>query len=202
VTGNPIRDDILAIPPPAFDQNMQTVLIFGGSQGAKRLNEAVLAALPTLTSRRDHIRFIHQTGTEMELAVRKKYREAGFEAEVHAFIDPMAQAYRRSDVIIARSGSSVLEIAACGRPSILVPYPYAADDHQRANARVLEKGGAALYLEEAECTGPRLGEILSQLLGDLERLKKMSLAALHFRKEDPAKAIAQELRKLAGEAAA
>lgn len=192
-SGNPMREDILSVPPPSFDGDERTILVFGGSQGARRLNEAMIFAAPKLRELSMQLRILHQTGSADEDRVRKAYAQAGLDAEVFAFRDDMAEVYRRSHLIVARSGSSVLEIGACGRPSILVPYPSAADDHQRENARIFQRAGAAISIEDEECTGDRLAKELMALLPDRERLISMSQKALFFRKADAAKTIARQL---------
>jgi UDP-N-acetylglucosamine--N-acetylmuramyl-(pentapeptide) pyrophosphoryl-undecaprenol N-acetylglucosamine transferase len=192
-SGLPIRPEILAVPPPSFEGEKRTILIFGGSQGARRLNDAVLEALPLLKAFKGRLHFIHQTGTQDETRVREEYAASGFSAEVSRFIDDMASAFRRADVVVARSGSSVLEVAAAGRPSILVPYPYAADDHQRLNARVLEKAGAAVVIPESGLTGDRLAGEIEHLLSDRGLLQSMSRGALTLRRDQAARTIAMEL---------
>lgn len=193
VSGNPIRPEILALSSPKFDGKKKGILIFGGSQGARRINEAVMEMLPDLSSERKNLFFVHQTGAGDFERVRDAYRRQEFDAEVRPFISEMAEAYRRCDLVIARSGSSVLEIAACGRPAVLVPFPHAADDHQRANARVMEHAGAAVVIEEGAMDGKALSGTLRDLLRDPERLRRMSRSALKFRREDAAKLIATEL---------
>jgi UDP-N-acetylglucosamine--N-acetylmuramyl-(pentapeptide) pyrophosphoryl-undecaprenol N-acetylglucosamine transferase len=195
VSGNPIRNDILAVPPPRFEGTKRTVLVFGGSQGARRLNRAVVEALPHLAAWKGRLAFLHQTGTQDEMETREAYRKAGFEAEVFAYADDMAGMYRRSDLVIARAGSSVLEIAATGRPSLLVPYPFAADDHQAANAAVLERAGAAAVLPDAACDGPAVADWIAGMAGSNERLAAMSRAALALRRDGAAAAIARDLLK-------
>lgn len=192
-TGNPIRLDILSVPPPNFDGEKKCILIFGGSQGAKRLNDAMVSALPDLVPYKSQLSFIHQTGSLDELKTREMYRNFGFEADVFPFQDDMATLYRKSHIIVARSGSSVVEMAACGRPSILIPYPFAADDHQRTNARVMEKNGAAIYLEDAECTGHKLAALIVELIKNKDRLVSMSKSALSLRKDDASEKIALDL---------
>ena len=198
-TGNPIREEILGVAPPSCERGVRTVLVFGGSQGARRLNDAVTSALPALKPFRERLFFIHQTGSADEISVRRAYEERGFRAEVHAFIRDMAGAFRRADLVIARSGSSVLEVAATGRPSILVPYPFAADDHQRANARVFEERGASVILEDDRCDGPAITKLLTELMEDCGRLKDMAQGALSLRRADAAQAIASELARLSEE---
>jgi UDP-N-acetylglucosamine--N-acetylmuramyl-(pentapeptide) pyrophosphoryl-undecaprenol N-acetylglucosamine transferase len=193
VVGNPIRKEILNVSPPNFSSDRRTVLVFGGSQGAHRLNEAMIGALPLLEPLKGKIRFIHQTGaTEFE-KVKKAYAQSGFEAEVSPFIEGMADAYRRSDLVVARSGSSVMEIAACGRPSILVPFPFSADDHQRINGRTFERAGASIFIEDHDCTGEAMGRTLLKLVPDDVRLREMSAKALRLRRDDAAERIVSEL---------
>ncbi|MFH1263724.1 MAG: undecaprenyldiphospho-muramoylpentapeptide beta-N-acetylglucosaminyltransferase [Pseudomonadota bacterium] len=193
VSGNPIRAEILAVPPPTFEGKKRGILIFGGSQGARRINQAVIDMLPDFAPEREQVFFIHQTGQADYDRVLRAYREHGIPSDVQPFIRDMAGAYRASDVVIARSGSSVLEIAACGRPAILVPFPHAADDHQRANARVIERAGAALVIEDGALDGKTLSMELRELLRDPGRLKRMSGAALSLRRADAARVIAADL---------
>ncbi|HLG19073.1 MAG TPA: undecaprenyldiphospho-muramoylpentapeptide beta-N-acetylglucosaminyltransferase [Bdellovibrionota bacterium] len=198
VVGNPIRSEILRVAPPIFSGEKRTLLIFGGSQGAHRLNDAMIHALPFLETLKEKLFMIHQTGARDELAVRKAYRDRSFQAEVHPFIDGMSEAYGRADLVIGRSGSSVMEIAACGRPSILVPFPYAADDHQRMNGRIFAQAGAAIYIEDQDCSGETLAKAIRELVTNPNRLREMSVQALRFRHEDAADRIVQELTQMSG----
>lgn len=192
VTGNPIRKSILEIAPPSFKAKMKTILIFGGSQGANKINKAVCDMLPMLVEQKESIHFIHQTGKNDVDFVKAAYQKLGFNADVSEFISDMDAAYREAHVVIARSGSSVLEIAACGRPSILIPYPFAADDHQAANAKVLEDAGAAVVITNAQCDGPRLYAELVKILPQ-DRLESMSKRALTLRKETAAEDIVETM---------
>lgn len=193
VTGNPIRQEILMLKPPNFEEEVKTVLVFGGSQGARKINEAIIEMLPKFSSYLDQVHFIHQAGRVDVDRVRTAYQEMGFCAEVKDFFLDMAQVYQKSHLVIARSGSSVLEIAACGRPSVLIPYPYAADDHQQVNAKILERLGASFVIQNSECNGARLAQILTTLIKDSKKLKEMSKAALGLRAERAASTIAREL---------
>lgn len=191
-TGNPIREEILAVQPPTFGAPNLRVLVFGGSQGAHRINQAVCDMLRLMGPEAKRFSFIHQTGKSDVDPVREAYRKQGVDADVRAFIDDMAAAYAASDLVIARSGSSVLEIAACGRPSILVPYPYAADDHQLANARVLEQKGAAIVIDDRELSGEKLWNALRGILGADER-RAMGARALELRRADAATDIVRDV---------
>lgn len=168
-TGTPIRQEICDLESTAVDapHTPLHLLIFGGSQGAHRINRAVLEALPRLDAQRQHLRIVHQTG-EADLAqVQQAYAQTGLRAEVHPFLHDMAQRYRWADLVLCRAGASTLaELMACGKPAILVPYPYAADDHQRHNALALQQHGAAQVIPDAELTGVRLYETIVPLLHD------------------------------------
>ena len=160
VTGNPVRSWATAMASaettPARARTGFTLLVFGGSAGARTLNEAgpgLRAALADLPG----LRVIHQTGAAAEAAVRAAYTAAGLDADVRAFIGDMGAAYADADLVICRAGATTIaELAALGKPAILVPYPYAADNHQRANAESLVRAGAARMVLDAEATAERL----------------------------------------------
>jgi UDP-N-acetylglucosamine--N-acetylmuramyl-(pentapeptide) pyrophosphoryl-undecaprenol N-acetylglucosamine transferase len=158
-TGTPVRDDICqvraAAPRPA-DGDMH-LLVFGGSQGAHRINQAMMQAAPLLTAHQPRLSLVHQTGLADAAAVTQAYAQAGLQAEVSPFLYDMAERYRWADLVLCRAGASTLaELTTCGKPAILVPYPYAADDHQRHNAMALQRQGAAQIILDAELTGARL----------------------------------------------
>jgi UDP-N-acetylglucosamine--N-acetylmuramyl-(pentapeptide) pyrophosphoryl-undecaprenol N-acetylglucosamine transferase len=142
-TGNPVRPEVLAArPPPRRDRT--GLLIFGGSQGAHNLNKTAVVAPESLGSKARALRVRHQTGAADRPEVAAAYERLGVDAQVEAFVDDMGSAYRAADVVVSRAGAmSCAEITAMGLPAILVPYPYAADDHQRRNAEVLAEAGAA-----------------------------------------------------------
>ncbi len=196
VSGNPIRKEILDVSPPSFSNAKRTVLIFGGSQGALRLNEGIAGALPRLLGMKEKISFIHQTGAKDLERIQKIYADLGFHAEIRTYFDDMAGAYAAADLIVARSGSSVLEIAAVGRPSILVPFPYATDDHQQVNAEILSRTGAAITTNDEGFTGERVASILNDILFDDVKLKAMSRAALSLRKANAAATIVDEMERI------
>ena len=191
ISGNPIRKDILDVPAPKFPREVCTILVFGGSQGARTINSAVIESLSIFKDMKRTFRFIHQTGEADEARVKEAYAATGVEAEVMSFIDDMAEAYSRSELVIARSGASVFEVAACGRPSILVPYPYAADDHQRENARVFESAGAAVCIEDQEFHADALVKAVENILENESSWTAMRDAALRFRSENAADDIAK-----------
>jgi UDP-N-acetylglucosamine--N-acetylmuramyl-(pentapeptide) pyrophosphoryl-undecaprenol N-acetylglucosamine transferase len=174
LTGNPIRKEIIASASSRERGDRFTILVFGGSAGAHRINAALLEALPLLQELRSSLRFIHQTGKEDLEPVSRGYAEKGFEAEVTPFIDEMARCYRRADLVICRSGAStVAELAVCGKASILIPYPYAAHNHQWKNARRLVDLGAARMILDEELKGPSLSESILHLYHHPEEREKM-----------------------------
>jgi UDP-N-acetylglucosamine--N-acetylmuramyl-(pentapeptide) pyrophosphoryl-undecaprenol N-acetylglucosamine transferase len=198
--GVPIRAGFEAAPYAPSSGNLR-VLVFGGSQGARSLNEAVPRALAALKL---PLRVLHQCGSAEERAVRALYRELGLEAlaDVRPFIDDMQAALAGADLVVARSGaSSVAEICAVGRPSLLVPYPHAGD-HQRMNAASLETAGAALAVADQEATAERLARELEKLCADPGRLARMAEAARRIGRPEAAYTIARDLLKLADLASA
>jgi UDP-N-acetylglucosamine--N-acetylmuramyl-(pentapeptide) pyrophosphoryl-undecaprenol N-acetylglucosamine transferase len=172
VTGVPIRRDFSEI---ATLPSEPTILVTGGSQGAHAINDAVAKALPILAQGFPGIRIVHQTGQKDLEPVQAAYAVAGGFAEVSAFIDDMASAFRRATILICRSGAStVAEITAAGRVAIFIPFPHAADDHQKKNAEALVQAGAALMIEQKELTPERLHEAVISLLRDSVKLQQMS----------------------------
>lgn len=178
VTGNPVRAAISGIAAPAARfaaRSGQRVLVFGGSRGAQALNELVPAALAASGMRGLRVR--HQCGADAAPATRARYAAAGdrIEAEVEPYIEDMPAAYAWADLVIARAGAiTIAEIAACGVAAILIPFPYAVDDHQTRNARVLVEHGAALALSERELDAATLGRQIARLLGDRALLLEMA----------------------------
>jgi UDP-N-acetylglucosamine--N-acetylmuramyl-(pentapeptide) pyrophosphoryl-undecaprenol N-acetylglucosamine transferase len=192
-SGNPVRPEILALPPPrersAGREGRSRLLVIGGSLGAKALNETVAGAVATLPGeQRPQIR--HQAGELTLDAARAAYRDAGVAAEVTPFIADMAEAYAWADLVVCRAGAlTVSELAAAGVASILVPYPFAVDDHQTRNAGYLVDVGAALLMPQSALSPASLGAALIQLLGDRSRLLAMAEAARTRAKPDAAESI-------------
>ncbi len=177
VTGNPIRKEITASAFSRGRGDRFTLLIFGGSAGAHRINTAILEALDSLKESKSSLRFIHQTGKEDFDLVSRGYEEKGFEAEVMPFIDEMARCYRRADLVICRSGAStVAELAVCGKASILIPYPYAAHQHQLINAQKLVDRGAAKMIRDEGLNGSFLSQVILDLYHHPEEREKMEEA--------------------------
>ncbi len=161
-----------------------TVLVAGGSQGAHAINDAIAGALPWLNERRETVQFVHLSGPRDEQFVRESYEKNGLAANVMSFCDQMELAYSTADVVVARSGAATLaEIAAFGLPSILIPYPHAAGNHQWHNARVFERADAARIVEQPQLngssgpTGQRLATLIADLLDDEPGRRWMTEAA-------------------------
>lgn len=191
VTGVPVRQAFFDIPPRP--QNAPpTLLVFGGSQGARAINEAVVAALPTLKAKLPDLKIIHQTGPKELPGVQAGYQKAEVTAEVSAFIDDMPAAFAGADLIVCRSGAStVAEITAAAKPAIFVPFPRAADDHQTKNARALATANAAVLIPQSELTPEKIaGEIIG-LFTDPTQLARMSQAAKRLAHADAAVQVAQ-----------
>ncbi len=171
------------------------VLVFGGSLGARRLNEAALEAFGTAAP----CAVLHAAGHRDYDALRSRLDELGSPPHYHLrpYIEPFADALAAADLAVARAGGSVMEVAAAGLPAVLVPYPHATADHQTANARCVEQAGAAVVVTDAELDGPRLAREVGTLLGAPQRLGAMTKAARAFARPDAAERIADELLALA-----
>jgi len=198
VAGVPVREAFFAVADqPASAQ--PTLLVFGGSQGAHAINQVVLQAAPELLKHVPDLHIIHQTGEGDYNDAQAAYAKLGVSVEAHRFIEDMPGQFARASLIICRSGAStVAEVTAAGKPTILVPFPRAADDHQKRNAEALECAGAAVMLEEARLNPESLIEAVSSLLGDRERLAAMSNAARGLSHPNAARDIAETAARLAG----
>jgi UDP-N-acetylglucosamine--N-acetylmuramyl-(pentapeptide) pyrophosphoryl-undecaprenol N-acetylglucosamine transferase len=188
VTGNPVRSfTAAATAPDAAPRPGLTIAIVGGSAGAHRLNEAgpdLRAALADVPG----VRIIHQTGSADEAAVRAAYADRGAtDVDVRAFITDMGAVYGAADLIVCRAGATTIaELAAQGLPAIFVPYPHAADDHQRANAETLVRAGAARMVLDHEATGGRLGDEVRDILRSPDALPEMRRRMRQFARPDAA----------------
>jgi len=198
--GNPVRAEIAALAAPearyAARSGPLRVLVVGGSLGAQALNEAVPRAL-ALFAADQRPRVVHQSGEKHLDALRAGYAAAGVEGELIAFIDDMAARYAEADVVICRAGATTIsELCAGGVPGILVPFPFAVDDHQTANARFLVERGGALLLPQRELTP----ESLAALLRSLDRATLLALArkAREAAKPDAAQVVADACARMAG----
>jgi UDP-N-acetylglucosamine--N-acetylmuramyl-(pentapeptide) pyrophosphoryl-undecaprenol N-acetylglucosamine transferase len=190
LTGVPVRVGFFQIPEKPIGAE-RTLLVFGGSQGSRALNRAMTDALPWL-AKVPSLRILHQTGEREYNAVQAAYSQAQVSAEVSPFIENMADAFARADLVLCRSGAStVAEIAAAGKAAIFVPFPQAADDHQRRNAEALVNAGAGAMIPEAELTTERLIATVSDLLNQPQHLTEMGRAARALSHPEAAKQIAE-----------
>jgi UDP-N-acetylglucosamine--N-acetylmuramyl-(pentapeptide) pyrophosphoryl-undecaprenol N-acetylglucosamine transferase len=193
--GNPVRWDKL---PAVAKRDKFSLLVFGGSAGARRINYAVVEALKSLSDLQDEFYVTHQTGGLDYAAIREAYAALPIEAEVTLFIDAMDQAYATADLVICRAGATtVAELTAFGKAAILVPYPYAIYDHQRGNAQALQDQGAAEMILDQELNGPLLAEKIRGYLSDRARLARMAAAARAVGRPDAAARIVDECYALA-----
>jgi UDP-N-acetylglucosamine--N-acetylmuramyl-(pentapeptide) pyrophosphoryl-undecaprenol N-acetylglucosamine transferase len=174
-----------------------TVLVAGGSQGAHAVNVAMANALTRLNGRMENVQFVHLSGVRDEKFMREAYERNGFEAKVMSFCDRMEEVYSAADLVVARSGASTLtEVAAFGLPSVLIPYPQAAGNHQWYNARVFERTGAARIIEQSQLNasqapaGQHLAEVIDNLLADEGERLRMAQAARSLAIDDATERIA------------
>jgi UDP-N-acetylglucosamine--N-acetylmuramyl-(pentapeptide) pyrophosphoryl-undecaprenol N-acetylglucosamine transferase len=199
VTGNPVRPEIAAVPPPAARYRGRhgplALLVIGGSLGAQVLNVTVPRALALLApSRRPRV--THQCGAKHLDAVRAAYAEAGVEAEIVTFIDDMAARYADADLVLARAGAiTVTELAAAGVPSILVPLVVSTTRHQRTNAEFMAARNAAIHLPQPDATPARLAQVLADL--DRTQLQAMAEAARSVGKPQATATVASVIEKVA-----
>jgi UDP-N-acetylglucosamine--N-acetylmuramyl-(pentapeptide) pyrophosphoryl-undecaprenol N-acetylglucosamine transferase len=202
VTGVPVRSAFFDIPAKAAGP--PTLLVFGGSQGARAINQAMTTreSLAGLRAKVPGIHIIHQTGQRDYDRVLADYAESGIAVEVHKFIDDMPGTFGRADLLVCRSGASTVgEITAAGKAAIFVPFPAAADDHQNVNARALERAGAAVVVEESNLDAAYLVDTIAALIADAARLRTMSAAAKSLAHPKAVEEIAGMVAQLAGGAA-
>jgi UDP-N-acetylglucosamine--N-acetylmuramyl-(pentapeptide) pyrophosphoryl-undecaprenol N-acetylglucosamine transferase len=200
ITGLPVRDEFFSVPVKPLAPT-PTVLITGGSQGSRTLNRAVeesWALWGKTSPAKGSVRLIHQTGARMFDDLAPRFQQSGLEGEISPFIADMPRAFAEADIVVSRSGmGAVSELAAAGKPSILVPFPGASDDHQLHNGRAMEKAGAARLVLDREMNGARLVEEISRLIADPAQLAKMGSAAKAFAKPGAAARAADILEGLA-----
>ena len=200
VSGNPVRSEFLAASAPQErgDDATVRVLVFGGSQGAHAINVAMVEAASRLAAGPPHLRLVHQTGERDVEMVRAGYRGAGLQAEVEPFLYDMGKRLGAADVVVSRAGATTLaEITAAGRASILIPLPTATDDHQRRNAEALAEAGAAEVVLQRDLTAAALADRVAALARDGARRARMSAAARTLARPDAAKVIVDRALELA-----
>jgi UDP-N-acetylglucosamine--N-acetylmuramyl-(pentapeptide) pyrophosphoryl-undecaprenol N-acetylglucosamine transferase len=200
LTGNPVRREILACNDQPVEKKGVVLLVMGGSQGAHRLNALVAEGL--CDSKRElpaDFLVIHQTGRQDEQLVQELYETAGIKAEVASFINDMAGVYRRADLLVSRAGAtSLAEICVLGLPSILLPYPYAADNHQEHNARMVADRGGALIRRESELESAELAADVLKIIKDPEEMRRMGAKAREVSFPEASEFIVKECLALVG----
>jgi len=204
-TGNPVRsglgeaDRSGSLKAFGLDEDKATVLVFGGSGGAHSINMAVTESLGMMDSLTGGLQFIHQTGEKDQAVVEDAYRKSGFTAAVLPFIYDMAAAYASADLVVCRSGAlTIAELTSIGKPSVLVPYPHAANNHQELNARVLDDAGAARMVLDRELSGGRIASEITGLVGDVNALSGMAGRCLTLGRPDAAKKVLGLCKAVAG----
>ena len=201
VVGMPVRRAFLAEPATGQARAMsggRHLLIFGGSQGAKAINQAVIEALAALQAL-NGLRVTHQTGAQDYERVTAAYRRASLDAEVAPFLYDMPAVLRSADLVVARAGGmTVAELTVCGKPAILIPLPTAIYNHQALNAAVMESAGAAVVLPQSELNGARLADTIETILNDSDRLRSMSAKSAAIGRSDAAEVIVRECYDLMG----
>jgi UDP-N-acetylglucosamine--N-acetylmuramyl-(pentapeptide) pyrophosphoryl-undecaprenol N-acetylglucosamine transferase len=197
-TGLPVREEFFRIAPKPRAAQLN-VLITGGSLGSRTLNQAARQSWPLFRDSGLSIRIIHQTGAAAFEQLAEEFAKSGLDGEIAPFIADMPAAFAASDLIVCRSGAgTVSELAAAGRASILVPFPFATDDHQARNAEAMERGGAARLARDSEMNGQKLSDIVSELANSGAALEQMAAAARKFAKPGAAGKAADILEEAAG----
>lgn len=197
LTGLPVREQFFSLPPKPRGGKF-TVLITGGSQGSRTLNQAARQSWPLFRATGLPVRIIHQSGSAACDELRAAFAESGLDGEVLPFIADMPDAFAHADLVVCRSGAgAVAELAAAGKPSILSPFPFAADEHQLRNAEAFVRAGAALLLEDREMNGERLFATAARLAADPEGLARMGAAARGLAHPGAARRAAEVLEEAA-----
>jgi UDP-N-acetylglucosamine--N-acetylmuramyl-(pentapeptide) pyrophosphoryl-undecaprenol N-acetylglucosamine transferase len=198
ITGNPLRKGLDSIAVEILQPGK--LLIFGGSLGARAINQAVVEMLPLMNEWTQKPEILHQTGEEDFDQVQRAYQESGFDVnQVVPFIDDMLTAYSEASLVICRAGATTLaELTACGRAAILIPFPHAAGDHQTANAMTLKKAGAAKLLPQTELTSERLAAMVKELLENRKALETMAAQSRSLGAPGAAGRVLDECRRLLG----
>jgi UDP-N-acetylglucosamine--N-acetylmuramyl-(pentapeptide) pyrophosphoryl-undecaprenol N-acetylglucosamine transferase len=200
VTGTPIRTELKRLDRPMAREklglrpDLTTLLVMGGSQGASGINQAIIKSLPALHD--VPLQVIHLSGARDERLVADNYQRENIPAYVSAFHHRMEEIYSAADLTVARSGAaSLAEFAFFGLPGILIPYPYAADDHQSRNAQIFVQANAAILLKESELSGDLLARKIKDLVGDMQKVRRMSENCSRLAPKDAAGQVAATLEK-------
>ena len=203
VTGNMIHEKLCQpreeFPPPL--KQPFGVLILGGSQGAHSINMAMVEALDLLSDRKERLHITHQTGDADYENIKKQYAAKGFSANVMSFITDMPVRYRLASLVICRSGATTLaEITAAGRVSFLIPFPYAANNHQEHNARIIETASAGEVVLDKEISGERIAKSIKKAMDEPENLQKMENNSYRLGSRDATKKVQEICLELMGDA--
>ena len=197
ITGLPVREEFFRIPARPRGSTLH-VLITGGSQGSRTLNQAARESWPLFRGAGFPVRLVHQCGPRGYEELRDAFAQSGLEGEIVPFITDMPAAFADTDLVVCRSGAgAVSELAAAGKPSILVPFPFAADDHQTRNAEAMEHGGAARLIRDAEFTGERFFATIGEMMQSSGALERMAQAARQLAKPGAARRAAEILEEVA-----
>ncbi len=196
VVGTPVRPAFLDAGTPVDRVEAGTkrrLVIFGGSQGARAINSAVIEALPWLSAMQDDLAITHQTGEADHARVVAAYEKAGVSAQVVPFLYDMPAVLRSAALVVSRAGAmTIAELTVCGKPAILIPLPTAIYNHQLRNAEVMVQAGGAVLLPQAELTGPGLAQVITDVLREPQRLETMSRHSWNMRRNDAAETIVRE----------
>ncbi|MBS1790899.1 MAG: undecaprenyldiphospho-muramoylpentapeptide beta-N-acetylglucosaminyltransferase [Acidobacteria bacterium] len=198
ITGNPVRAEFFDVQPKAAGERTH-IFITGGSQGARAVNLAMIGALPLLAEEKERLSITHQTGESDYDKVRATYLELGWRVEVKPFVEKMVEEFAKADLVISRAGATtVAELAAAGKPALMVPFPFAADDHQRKNAEAIERAGAGRMILQAELTPERLAKELLWLIHDPQQLVRMAEASKKLGHPDAAARVVDLAMRICG----
>ncbi len=197
LTGLPVREEFFQLPSKSRGEEM-TILITGGSQGSRTLNEAARQSWPLFRESGLRVRLVHQTGRQKFEELREAFAATGVAGEIVPFIADMPAAFAEADLVVCRSGAgAVSELAAAGKPSVLVPFPFATDQHQLKNAEALERAGAARLVRDSEMNGERLFTLVRELASNAGELERMGAAARQFARPGAAPRAADLLEQAA-----
>ncbi len=199
VTGNPVRREFFDIPQKSRDNNNFCLLIFGGSQGARAINNAMVAALPFLEKFKGKLKITHQTGEADFEKITNGYAEANWtDADIRAYINQMMDEFAKTDLVICRAGATTCaELAAAGKAALMIPLPTAADDHQRKNAEALVNAGAARMILQKDLSGEILATQIAELIEATDKITQMEKSAKSLAKADAASATVHIIEDLA-----
>lgn len=201
VTGNPVRKEFFTAAASrtiGSESDRIRLLIFGGSQGSKTINDAMTGALLFLSRLKGRLEIVHQTGPKELEHVREEYRTSAFsDARVVPYLDPISGEIAAADLVVCRAGAMTIgELAAVGRPAILIPFAAATNNHQEENARAVESAGGAVVITESQLTPERLGNAIAEIAGDAQRARTMGSGALSLAAPDATRKIVDLLEKI------